>query len=503
VVKFNGLFCRFGILTALTAVLTACPPADIVPAGEVQDIAGSDINGTTVENYEGLPVTVIVPSKNGRRPIPLSDNEGKGYDGLLFSNGNGEVFDRDKGWRKNAWERIQNIRKGDITVIVKDSAGAAQSGAAVNIAMYEHEFQWGTAVNQKIYAAGVDNAKYQAAASALFNAAVLENGHKWVPYETSPTETKAQFDAAIDLGLKHIRGHTLMWDRRFDSGWAANSSFPQDLYNLLQANNRAGLDNRIRTHILSITGAYKNKLTDWDVVNELLWNHTIRDKYGNGVLNQWFAWAREGAGGSTKLFINETDILGLTTTAAYSSAHVGQLKTILNYLRDNNVDFDGIGIQSHFMNHQVSPEDYYNMLDSFKTYGKIIKVTEFDMGYDISVNNRAYEAGFTRDILIAAFSQENVNGFLMWGFFSGSHWLNNAPVFNNNWSLKESGKQYIDLVYNKWRTRTSGTTGDDGFCVFRGYYGDYDITVSAGGKTKTVEARCYKGQNNTITVVLQ
>jgi hypothetical protein len=90
----------------------------------------------------------------------------------------------------------------------------------------------------------------------------------------------------------------------------------------------------------------------------------------------------------------------------------------------------------------------------------------------------------------------------MWGFFSGAHWNTNAPVFNADWTLKESGKQYIDLVYNKWRTRLRGTTGVDGSFSARAYYGDYDVSVNAGGKIKTVEAHWYKGRNNTIAVVL-
>jgi GH35 family endo-1,4-beta-xylanase len=269
----------------------------------------------------------------------------------------------------------------------------------------------------------------------------------------------------------------------------------------LQANNRSGLDARIQNHILSITGSYKDKVEDWDVVNELLVNKAIRGKYGNGVLQQWYGWARQGAGNGAKLFINETGILGQGTEA--DNKNISDFKTVLNYMRDNSVDFDGIGIQSHFMNHKLDPEAFYNMLDGFKSYGKILKVTEFDMGYELSSGDRNYEAGFTRDIIIAAFSQENTNGFLMWGFFSGSHWLNNAPVFDAGWALKESGRQYIDLVYNKWRTRESGTTGADGSWSVRGYYGDYDITVSVGGVTQTVEAHCYRGRDNTVTVTLE
>jgi GH35 family endo-1,4-beta-xylanase len=492
-----------GQTTTFTHAFTAEDFHEEIIIEEIEETEGDDIDGQLVEGYEGLPIDVIVPTKTGRRPIPLSPAGGKGYDGLLFHTGSGEVFDKDNAWRKAAWARIENFRKGNIRVLVKDASDNPVSGAAVNIAMYEHEFQWGTAVNNKIHAAGADRAKYRAAASALFNGAVLENQHKWVLFETNPAETENQFNAAVSLGLKHQRGHALVWDRRFDSGWETNNYFPQDLYGLLEARDRTALDNRIKNHILAITGAYKDKVEDWDVVNEILWNHTIRDVYGNGVLKQWFDWAREGAGPDTRLFINETDIVGLTTTAANSAIRAGQLRAVLDYMRDNDVDFDGIGFQSHFMNHSVSPEDFYRLLDSFKDYGKTLKVTEFDMGLDISSADRNYEAGFTRDILIAAFSQENIDGFLMWGFFSGSHWLDNAPVFNADWSLKESGKQYIDLVYNKWRTRETGGTGADGACTVRGYYGDYDITVSANGKTKTVEARCYRDGDNTIIVVLE
>jgi uncharacterized repeat protein (TIGR02543 family) len=475
---------------------------------------GSDISGTETAHYGGLPINALVPEKTGRRPIPLSAISGIGYNDMRFYPGNGPVFEADNAWRKAAWARIEQNRKGAITVIVKDTSGDVISGAAVNLAMYEHEYQWGTAVNETVYAAGSTGQKYGAAVSALFNAAVLENGHKWVTWENNKTDAKSQYDKAVALGIRYVRGHALMWDRSYPSGWENNSAVPQELYNYLQADNRTALDNLIKTHILSITGAYNGKVVDWDVVNELLENHAIQDKYGKEVLKQWYGWAREGAGSGTKLFINETNIWGIasTITPSYLTANTAKFKTVLDWMKNNDVDFDGIGIQSHFYNSQVSPqdfhdkvmpEDFYNMLNGFGTYGKTLKVTEFDMGEEIASADRGYEAGFTRDIMIAAFSQPDTDGFLMWGFFSGSHWLDNAPVFNADWSLKESGIQYIDLVYNKWRTRTRGTTGADGSCVLRGFYGDYDITVSANGKTKTVEdARFYKGQNNTITVVL-
>ncbi|MNC62347.1 hypothetical protein D3C75_1123610 [compost metagenome] len=96
-----------------------------------------------------------------------------------------------------------------------------------------------------------------------------------------------------------------------------------------------------------------------------------------------------------------------------------------------------------------------------------------------------------------------MTGFFMWGFNSGMHWLDNAPVLNSDWTLKASGGQYLDLVYNKWWTDESGATEADGTYSTRGFYGDYDVTVTVNGTAKTVQFPVYKGQPNTIEVMLE
>ena len=419
------------------------------------------------------------------------------------------MFDNNWQWRKDAWNRIENIRKGDINVIVKDSSGNPINGAEVNVNMYEHEFQWGTAINRSVLSKNTDSVNYRAGLSSLFNSVVLESAHKWTLYEEDPTNARQQINMAKALGIKYLRGHALMWDRPFENDiWVSNSTIPQDLFNLYLSGpgNKAALDTRIQGYISDITGAFKNgdKIVDWDVLNEPLNNHAILEKYGGPhvvdkipIIKQWFDWARLGAGKDTQLYINETAITGNPD----ERTRLDWFKTHLSDMVAGNVDFDGIGIQGHFINNKVSPEAFYDYLAELAAYDKEMKVTEFDMSSDLSAD-REYEASFMRDVMIAAFSLENINGFTTWGFWSGSHWLNNAPIYNADWSLKDSGKQYIDLVYNKWWTQESGATSSNGKYSTVGYYGDYDITVSANGKTKTIEARCYKGQNNTITITL-
>ena len=79
----------------------------------------------------------------------------------------------------------------------------------------------------------------------------------------------------------------------------------------------------------------------------------------------------------------------------------------------------------------------------------------------------------------------------------------NFYFFDKEWNLKLSGEQYIDLVYNKWWTKESGKTNSKGTYSVKGYYGDYLITASKDGKTATADVKCYKGNDNTIEIILK
>ena len=106
--------------------------------------------------------------------------------------------------------------------------------------------------------------------------------------------------------------------------------------------------------------------------------------------------------------------------------------------------------------------------------------------------------------MLTAFSSPMVDGFYMWGFADTSHWFSNAPIMKNTRSMdsiKPSGKMFIDLVYNKWWTRESGTTDADGTYKCRGFYGDYDIKVTKGGATvSTVASVSKNNKDNTVIV---
>ena len=407
-------------------------------------------------------------------------------DDMPTNAGNVPTLNKDAKWRKEAWDRIEKIRKGDIKVIVKDAQGNAVTDAKVDVNMYEHEFNFGTAVNS-----GVLSGDHASVIQKNFNSAVLENHTKWVEYEKNPSTTKALLEKLTNIGIKNLRGHVLVWDRglekTYDSAtgkWKENTSVPEEIVKLTLANDKAGVQEVTKKHINEITSDLSKYISEWDVLNEACNNKELQDKYGREIINEWFDMAREALGKDAKLYYNDFKTND-------------ELFALLDTMYKNKVDFDGIGLQSHYSS-VVNIEDviaFYNKLD--EKYGKRLKITE----YDFATNDTKLQGNYTRDILIASFAQESVDGFIMWGYKGGPG--GRYVMYDNNWNEKPGLNAWQDLIYNKWWTQESGTTSADGSFSTRGYYGDYDITVTTkDGKTKTVSVPCYKGNDNTITITL-
>ena len=108
--------------------------------------------------------------------------------------------------------------------------------------------------------------------------------------------------------------------------------------------------------------------------------------------------------------------------------------------------------------------------------------------YDVVIDDSELAGRFTRDFYTTLFSHPAVGGIVMWGFWDGSHWKSNAPLYSKDWSQKPAGRAYRDLVLGQWRTAASGKTDKGGTFATRGFFGEYEITVSSGGRKNASRA---------------
>ena len=67
---------------------------------------------------------------------------------------------------------------------------------------------------------------------------------------------------------------------------------------------------------------------------------------------------------------------------------------------------------------------------------------------------------------------------LMWGFWEGKHWKNNAHIVDLDWTVNPAGLRYQSLM-EEWKTKILGLTTDiNGATSFRGFHGKYDVTIT-------------------------
>ncbi len=390
----------------------------------------------------------------------------------------------DAAWRKEARARIEKIRKADLAVTVTDKNGKPLAGANVQVRMKRHAFPFGSAVAaEMLLGDSPDQRRYQEMVPRLFNRVVMENDLKWPGWEANRERALQGVAWLRERGIE-VRGHTLVWP-----SWRW---LPKDLPTL--KDDKAALARRVRDHITDEAGALRGQLVEWDVVNEPYRNHDLMDILGYDAMVEWFQLAR-AADPKPRLFLNDYPPLDGAATA---NAHLNNFEKNLRFLQDGGAPLGGVGFQCHFGGSVIPPARVLSGLDRFAKLGLPIAVTELD----INTTDEELQADYLRDFLTAAFSHPSVNSIIMWGFWEGRHWLPNAALWRRDWTIKPNGQAWLDLVQKAWWTNADAKTDGQGAYQTRGFLGDYEITVTANGKTRSVPAKLATGGTK-LTVALE
>jgi endo-1,4-beta-xylanase len=419
-------------------------------------------------------------------------NFGSTYNILQFPSSLGEYegYEADAPWRAEAAARIENIRKANLTVNVKDISGNPLSGATVNIEMMEHEFGFGSAIvacrtpGNRCY-----NETYLSKLRNLdgkghgFNVGVTENALKWDGWEEewigTPTETVNAVKWLSESGIK-MRGHVLVWPG-FDN-------LPEDMR--VNKSNLPYLRSRINERLTSMLTHPELSLyiKDWDVINEITQNRDLEYAFdtdptltkGRDLYKEIFKKAKELQPELT-MYINDY----IVESEGGSAAATARYDTYLDEIHAGEVSFDGIGFQAHIGKQPTSILKFKQIFDDYSTrYNARIKITEYDINKEV---DPMIQARYLEDLLTMSFSHPSVDAFIMWGFWDGNHWHQNAPIFNLDWSIKPSGQAYIDKVFNKWWTNEESSSDLSGKVSFRPFKGKHKITVTKNGKEKIQE----------------
>ncbi len=391
-------------------------------------------------------------------------------------------------WRMAAMDRINQFRKGELTVRVVDRNGNPLPGAQVFVQQTNHAFKFGSAVTAQLLAGNgqtaADREQYRSRVSSHFTTTVLENDLKWPFWEEWQSwNRQATMDTFAWLSAQNltVRGHNLIWP-------SANN-LPADARNLTGE----ALKTRIDQHFADILKSENagGKCYQWDVVNEPYTNFDIQGriaagtttqsngKLGNQEIVRWFQLARM-LDPQAKLFVNDYDILA---AGGADVNHQTYLFELTKWMLENGAPVDGVGMQGHF-DRITPPALMQTIIERFSALPVQLAVTEFD----INMADEELQAEYTRDVMTMIFSQPKFTDFLMWGFWEKSHWLPLGAMYRADWSSKPNALVYNDLLFREWWTNASGESDAAGRFATRGFKGSYSVTAIYGRASQTITA---------------
>lgn len=367
----------------------------------------------------------------------------------------------DAPWRKEALARISQIRMADYAVQVVDASGKPVANSEVTVELKRHEFGFGTCVTRRmINQEGPDGERYRDIVRRTCSRVVFENDYK-------PSSFPKDEKGLADFAKSHewlkaegipVRAHYLMQDA-VDEWTRAQLGDPVKL--------RDATLKSVRERIAFAEG----RVTEWDVINHpIAWEgaEMLADKGTplNGLAMEVWNEARRLT--KLPLLINEDQLFR-------EGAQQEKTFELLARLKREGIHVDGLGNQAHINSSFLpTPEDWLRITDRFATVVPKQVITE----YDISTNgDDELAADYLRDSLIACFSHPAYDGFLLWGFWEGSHWIPQAALWNKDWSIKPAGRMWEKWIGEEWHTRVTLKTDAEGTAKWRGFKGSYQIVA--------------------------
>lgn len=367
----------------------------------------------------------------------------------------------DAPWRKEAFERIENIRKGNIVLsFTKD--GEVISNSKVQIELIKHDFRWGVSVSAKKIK---DNIELQNRMAKDFNSIVLTNDLKIKFFNKRMQE--GELIATISQLRKQglwIKGHVLIWPgyRHLTNDFKKFKNDPDKIRSMIDVH----LEN-----ILTSTDGYVDQ---WDVVNEAYTNNDLQKiTGGEEIIYSAFKKLRSEYPDLLR-YVNEFGIINR------GGLNKKKQEWYFEFVKriDNNTDgaVQGIGIQSHIGTDLTAPTKVYELLNYYSELKKEISISEFTMDIIDPVIRQLY----TEDFIITAFSHPSVKEFMFWGLIGDSK--SKVDIYQENGELGSMGKAYDTLVNGLWKTKKTIATDDNGILTTRGIYGTYSYILTVDGE---------------------
>lgn len=434
-----------------------------------------------------------------------------------------ELFDKKRNFTEEKIKAgIEENRKGYCGLNVLDSTGKPVNGVKIKAVQKTHEFRFGANLFMLDELESAEkNEKYKEYFKELFNMATLP--FYWDTLEPEKGKPRYAADSpkiyrrpAIDLCIEFCekngiepREHALAYEHFFPEWLKGKNSFE--------------VKHELSRRMGEIAARYGSKIRTMEVTNETDWG------FGDGITpfyedNDYIEWCFKEAErhmSANQLVINEWTGLIWDNKGRNRDPYYMQIENAL--LKGARID--AIGMQFHMFyraedavratRKSYDPEHLYRIMDRYSDFNLPLQITEVTIpAYSYVAEDEELQAEILGNLYSIWFSQKNVEQIIYWNLVDG--YAAFAPQGN-----MEAGENYYrgglvrfdftkkpaynmleNLIKKEWHTEAELTCDADGKASFKGFYGEYELELTSGGKTVTKTINFGKDKIGDFKIVL-
>ncbi len=405
-------------------------------------------------------------------------------------------------------ERIENYRKGELTLEFKMKRKHAKRDAQINLKLNNHHFKFGVSFTQLRRFWGQDyGKKYLEKVKDVFNYATI--GMYWQLTDERIKNNKMvdYYDQVIDWAISNdfrLKGHPLMWHEAMPD-WVRNF---KDLDEL---------DSLIKNHMKRLIETYP-EINDWDVYNEPI--GPFKPHIPPSAITEWI----KIKGGIYPAMVEIYEYVNsVNPNKNYSNNHYHakdpEFLKINKFFVEKNLNYSSIGMQAHMQTNDnvMSESQLWNQIKDYEDLGKKIQFTEITVTSSERFNNwrehqaflkdrdevmkkggvmnlqsspeyEKFQADYLKDFYTLAFSHPSVSSITFWNLTDRNAWRGHAGgLLFDDLRPKQAFNELKKLIKDKWTTNIESNIDLREGITFSGFYGKYSGEIKVGNERYSFE----------------
>ena len=266
---------------------------------------------------------------------------------------------------------------------------------------------------------------------------------------------------------------------------------------------------------------YREKIPMWEVTNETYWQYFKKSSfYMAPDFVEWSFALAENYFPANKLIINEAHPLWLSDKYIWNrSPYYMQIERAM--LKGARIDSVGMQFHMFYRKEQelemtrpfYDPERLYNIMDTYAMLGKPMQITEMTIpAYSDNEEDQEIQAAILKNLYQIFFSHPAMEAVIYWnlvdGFAaycepgdmqSGENYYYGGLI-QYDFTPKKAFYAIKDMFEKEYRTFLV-TTAPEGTLSFKGFYGNYDLEITAKGRKEKRSIHLSKEEENHFDII--